>query len=169
MPRYKFAWINLPPALTKGLATDLGLDGLNPVEALHAAYGARPDETLVLDAWDSLRQHWLARDREALAAVVEELWHKPRDGYRTPWTTSEQLEWLGKRNNSSRLREVVLARFVALGESPVAAGRSVGPPTSPKATATRAPVVEKIRRGRWHREWAGLGMDPHATAEDLCG
>jgi hypothetical protein len=59
MPRYKFAWSNLPPELLKALVRDLQLDGSEPVEALRAEYGARPGEGFVLDAWDCLRDRWL--------------------------------------------------------------------------------------------------------------
>ncbi len=79
MPRYKFAWTNLPGALLMGLVRDLGLDRADPAESLRTAYGARPDEDFVRDAWPVLLDRWLARNSAARAAVVDGLWgSRPR-------------------------------------------------------------------------------------------
>jgi hypothetical protein len=85
VPSRNFAWSNLPPDLLKAIVRDLQLDSSNPAEAMSAEYGARPVDGFILDAWDVLRERWLAHDREALTAVVEELWQpSKRDGYRCP-------------------------------------------------------------------------------------
>jgi hypothetical protein len=117
VPRYKFAWTNLPPALLKGLVRYLALDGSDPGEALRAEYGARPTEDFVRAARSILEERWLARDPEALGAVVKDLWRpSSRDGYRLPSSPEDQLDWLAGRNSTSRLLEVLLAHFIAAGE-----------------------------------------------------
>ena len=122
MPRYKFAWTNLSPAVLKGLMRDLRLDGADAAEALRATYGARPTEGFVSDAWDSIRERWLAREPEVLDAVVRDLWRpNSRDGYLLPSTAKRQLEWLRKRNNAPRLRQIVLERVIAAGGRPAPA------------------------------------------------
>lgn len=120
MPRYKFTWANLPAFLLRGLQRDLGLDGPDPTEALRETYGARPNDTFVADAWDSLRNHWLSKDSAALASVVEELWRPgPRDGYLAPANPDQQFDWLRGRKKTARLRQAVLVHFIRFGEEPV--------------------------------------------------
>ena len=147
MPRHKFAWNNLPPALLRGLAIDLGLDHTDPVQALQAEYGPVPDETFVMDAWESLRRRWLARDPDCLAEVVRGLWVSARDGYRRPSSSKDQLEWLGRRNNAFRLREVVVRQFIVAGE------RS----TSQPGAGTEDPPAVRARRSAVAAETAGSG------------
>lgn len=109
--------MNLPAGLLRELARDLGLGGLDPAEAVGVQYGAFPTADLVLDAWDTLREHWLARDRKALAGVVNELWRPGQaNGYLRPTDYGEQLDWLRRRNNTPRLRSVVLSELIATGE-----------------------------------------------------
>ena len=62
MPDRNFTWSNLPPALLNGLAFDLELGPGDPEEALAKAYGIPPTEGLIRDAWESLRERWLADD-----------------------------------------------------------------------------------------------------------
>jgi hypothetical protein len=88
------------------------LDSSDPVQALEAEYGAVATEGLVAEGWVSLRERWLAHDAEPLGAVVGDLWQRSRDGYRLPSTTKQRLEWLRERNNTPRLREIVLGRFI---------------------------------------------------------
>ena len=52
MPRYKFAWSNLPASLLEHLRLSLGLPGPDAVTALRDLYGARPTEDFLADAWD---------------------------------------------------------------------------------------------------------------------
>lgn len=90
MPRYKFAWSNLPGPLLKQLRLGLGVQGPDAVTALGRAYGGRPTEEFVADRWEDLLEKWLAHDPEALTAVVRGLWRpNSREGYKTPATTRE--------------------------------------------------------------------------------
>jgi hypothetical protein len=83
----------------------------------------QPTEELVLDAWDSLREHWLAHDPAPLAAVVTDLW-QPGQGnsYLRPSTAGQQIEWLRRRNNT-RLpgggEAVIWCRQPASGGAPL--------------------------------------------------
>ena len=57
MPRYKFKWSNLLPSLLEALCRDLpDVDDYddNPAGALREAYGARPDEEFIREAWPTL-------------------------------------------------------------------------------------------------------------------
>ena len=147
MPRYKFAWENLSPAVLKQLARDLGLSGDSPAEALHAEYGARPDAEFVADAWEPLRERWLADDQKGLDAAVKALWRPgTRDGYRPPQTAEEQLDSLRERNNVPRLREVVLAQLIAAGESPNAPVGPVATPPSSTGPSSPAPRLSAARQ-----------------------
>jgi type I restriction enzyme M protein len=131
-----FAWTNLPAQLLKGLARDLQLSSSDAAGALGAEYGARPNEDFVAEAWEALRERWLARDPKALAAVVDALWRpSQRDGYRRPSTGKDKLAWLRKRNNAGRLREVVLSEFIAAGEGPVE-------PIASRRTGSRFVAIE---------------------------
>jgi SNF2 family DNA or RNA helicase len=145
LPRYKFSWTNLPPELLKELARDLGLDSPAPADALRATYGPTPEQSFVRDAWGTLREHWLAKEPNALAAVVNELWQAGQaNGYLRPADSSEQLDWLGRRNNTTRLRVVVLTQLVAAGERPDTA-RSPTTATQPGAsTSTLSVQIFKV-------------------------
>lgn len=60
LPRHGFKWINLPRALLSSLSRDLDLGNGDPAEVLRLAFGARPSDAFVREAWSSLRDHWLA-------------------------------------------------------------------------------------------------------------
>ncbi len=152
----QFAWTNLPTALLKGLARDVGLDTSDPVKALGAEYGAVPTEDLVADTLASLRERWLAHDPEVLGAVVGDLWQRSRDGYRLPSTAKERLEWLRGRNNTSRLREFVLRQFISAGQRPASerdpGGNKLGAFAPPRmtvlATNPSTPPEQVFLRGQ---------------------
>lgn len=161
MPRYKFAWANLPPALLAALAREWGLPSKgDTADALREAYGARPGEDFVRDAWDVLRDHWLARDPVALRAVVDGLWQPgPRNGYLSPVTQKARLEWVRKRNNSPRLREVVLEQFISAGEARHAEASSAAPRVNRETAASFS------RSGRG-RAKPGEARSPSSTPPD---
>lgn len=69
MPRYRFRWELLPAALIRRIARELQLDGVSAA-ALRKAYGTRPGDDFVRDAWPLLRDEWLAKDGPARRSVV---------------------------------------------------------------------------------------------------
>lgn len=116
MPRYRFAWDNLPPSLLAQLCEAMGLDG-EPAEALRASYGARPKEVFVQEMWSILLDAWLAADDDARTSIVELLQdHGLGDRSIDTATPSGQVSYLRSCRNSKTLREVVLAHFHFLGE-----------------------------------------------------
>jgi hypothetical protein len=117
VPRYKFAWTNLPPRLLKQLARQLNLSAADPAKALQQTYGARPTEEFVHQARPVLQSCWLAQDPGALAVVVNNLWRPDTPGgYLPPSGRQSQLDWLASRNSTARLCQVVLEQFIAAGE-----------------------------------------------------
>lgn len=117
MPRYRFRWEQLPGRLTRRLASDLQLDG-EPGTALRKAYGARPGEDFVRDAWPLLRDEWLAKDGPARRSVVTELRERRLGNPDLPvGNKQEQMEYLRSCRNSSTLRQVVLEEFRAAGST----------------------------------------------------
>ncbi len=67
MPRYKFRWSNLADELLDRLCRALFVDydGFALADVLSDAYGARPREDFVAEAWDVLRESWLHHDKES--------------------------------------------------------------------------------------------------------
>ena len=63
-----------------------------------------------------LEDRWLARDLVALGSVVKELWRPASGQYRFPETRQAQLDWLGSRNTTTRLCQVMAEQLVAAGE-----------------------------------------------------
>jgi len=117
VPRYRFRWEQLPGGLTRRLARDLQLDG-DPPSALRKAYGARPGEDFVRDAWTLLRDEWLAKNGPARRAVVTTLRERRLGDMALPIGNRQaQLDYLASCRNSSSLRQVVLDEFRALGSS----------------------------------------------------
>ena len=119
MPRYRFRWEQLPGRLTRRLASDLQLDG-EPGTALRKAYGARPGEDFVRDAWPLLRDEWLAKDGAARRSVVTALRERRLGDPDLPVANrQEQLDYLRSCRNSATLRQVVLEEFRAAGSTAV--------------------------------------------------
>ena len=111
MPRYRFRWEQLPSRLTRRLARDLQLDG-QPPAALRKAYGARPGEDFVRDAWPSLREAWLAKDGPALRSITTLLRERHLGDMKLPvGNRQERLDYLASCRNSSTLRQIVLDEF----------------------------------------------------------
>jgi hypothetical protein len=135
MPRYRFSWDNLPPALLRQLADDLGLP--QPVHrALQARYGARPGPYFVGDAWPTLIDAWLASDGESRELVVAELSARRLGGTAPARSAAAELGYLRSCADSAALREVVAAVFTAFGESD-----PVQMPVPSQATVTDNPIV----------------------------
>jgi len=135
MPRYRFSWDNLPPALLGQLAHDLGLP--QPAHrALQARYGARPGPAFVGDAWPTLIDGWLASDGESRELVVAELSARRLGGAAPARAAAAELGYLRSCADSAALREVVAAVFTAFGESD-----PVHMPVPSQATVTDNPVV----------------------------
>ena len=117
MPRYRFRWSNLPADLVAELCEQLFDDcaGFAPAEVLGDAYGARPKEDFVAEAWDTLREGWLHHDKESREWVVEALRVARReDGQIT--NCRAQMEYLRELSNAKTLRAVVLQAFIERGE-----------------------------------------------------
>lgn len=118
MPKYKFRWANLPTSLLDELCDGLFEDasGLDACGVLQGAYGARPKDDFVAEAWDLLREDWLHHDKPSRDRVVEtlrELRHE--DGRIT--NRRAQMEYLRELRNAKTLRSVVLQAFVEFGET----------------------------------------------------
>jgi len=142
VPRYKFAWTNLSPRLLEDLARHLGLDPADSPIALQQRFSARPTDEFVRLTRPALERTWLARDPAALAAVVRGLWRpSTRDGYLPPSDRQSQLDWLASRNSTARLREVVLAQFIATGER----NPDRSPPPAPRGPDPVAGEAGKLR------------------------
>lgn len=161
MPRYRFSWDNLPPALLDQLGSGLRLRP--PVgQALRERYGARPEPDFVRDAWPTLIKAWLANDDESRELVVSELQARGLGKARAPARSSAaQLYYLQSCPNSSALREAVAAIFTAFGES-----EDVLTPVPSETTAQDNPIVTP--------DWVPSGTDddadqpPTSLTEWLC-
>jgi hypothetical protein len=136
MPRYRFAWDNIPPALLRQLGSDLRLQP--PVAgALRARYGARPEHDFVRDAWPTLLDAWLALDRDSRELVIEDLRARGLGEAPAPGRpAAAQLDYLRSRRNSGSLQEAVAAVFTAFGES-----EAFRTPVPSETTAEDNPIV----------------------------
>lgn len=137
MPRYRFSWLNLPPPLLKQLGVTLDIKGAEVPEKLRSKYGARPTTDFVQELWPTLRDRWLANDRESRTAVIEQLKAGRLGAADTPVrSAAEQLEYLKSCKNQQSLREVVLGQFLSIGE--VTAGPAVAEQSGALAAAVSA-------------------------------
>lgn len=138
MPRFRFRWEQLPSALTRRLARELHLDG-EPASALRKAYGARPGDDFVRDAWPLLRDEWLAKDGPARRSLVTQLRERKLGGTDLPvGNRQEQLHYLSSCRNSATLRQVVVDEFRAHGSPAESNVRTE--PADPEDGRTRATV-----------------------------
>jgi type I restriction enzyme M protein len=81
-------------------------------------YGTPPDERFVRENWEVLLDEWLADDHAACPAVIAQLWKHVGYADRYPSGQHAEVAFLRTCNNSHRLRQVVLAEFLRLGERP---------------------------------------------------
>ncbi|MBA3798768.1 MAG: hypothetical protein H0X18_06670 [Geodermatophilaceae bacterium] len=136
MSRYRFRWEQLPSSLTRRLARGLQLDG-EPASALRKAYGTRPGDDFVRDAWPLLRDEWLAKDGPARRSVVTLLRERKLGGTDLPvGNRQEQLRYLSSCRNSATLRQVVLDELHAHGSQADSDVRTE--PADPEVVPTRA-------------------------------
>jgi len=149
VPKYRFKWTNLPEQMLRGVCRDLGLDG-DPAETLHVAYGARPSDNFVRDAWPSLRDRWLAKDGEARRFVVGELWQRGIGDEEQPGNREAEIAFLRSRNNARGLRQVVLSALIAWGERDASESQpsQQAPPKDP--TQPERPDHSSPDRFIWH-------------------
>ena len=113
MPRYRFAWSNLPKSLLRDLAEVLNLkSGEDVIEILREVYGSRPQETFIEDTWELLMETWLTEDEESR----EEIAGTMRDRNLGDIQISDDIEYLRSCRNTINLRRVVLPTFISLGE-----------------------------------------------------
>ncbi len=118
MPRYKFKWSNLGPSLLGALSRDL-LDAdpdEDPAATLRAAYGARPTEEFIRDAWPTLLDSWLRKTKDSREWIVEAL-REARGEKSSVSGRAAQMDYLTALNNSKKLREIVWAELIAVGEA----------------------------------------------------
>jgi hypothetical protein len=164
MPRYRFSWDNLPPALLRQLGIDLKLRP--PVdEALRERYGARPKSEFIRDAWPTLIDAWLAQDRGSRKLVVDEL-RARRLGNDTlpPRSVAAQLKYLESCRNSATLRKVVAAIFTAYGESD-----AFRTPVPSETTAQDNPIVTPDRAAAAQSDAAGDSLPPPTSLHGWLG
>jgi hypothetical protein len=142
MPRYRFRWENLSPALLTAICDSLGLSGENRVDTLRGSFGARPNPEFVRDAWPVLRDHWLDEDAASREAVLGKL-RKARLGSpdAAVGTQEEQMVYLHCWHNQQSLREIVLAQLLAVGES------STTPTTAHDTRLNGSPPIRRPSAG----------------------
>lgn len=159
MPRYKFQWANVPETVLKALVPEGAVAGEQAVTVLRSSFGVRPDEDFVRSRWEVLREGWLGRDEEARAAVVGQLWQLGvGDGDTLPAFPGAQMDFLRSCRNARRLREVVLERFIKLGEEgPERRSNELGtkPSGAEAAKSIAGPVPPKV------------GLPPNARGKQL--
>ncbi|SHN43991.1 T3SS (YopN, CesT) and YbjN peptide-binding chaperone 1 [Cryptosporangium aurantiacum] len=116
-----FDWASVPTRLAAELARELALEEAagGPAAALRATFGPAPRVDFVRIAWPILRDRWLATDADARADVVAGLRAAALGDHETaPRGAEAQLTYLRSCRNTGRLRQVVLDRFLELGEDP---------------------------------------------------
>lgn len=113
MPRYRFAWSNLPADLLSELAQALDVESHGDTAyALREIYGARPQEDFIEDTWELLREVWLAADDEARIEIATTL----RERGLGEESITEEVNYLRSCRNTINLRRVILPVFISLGE-----------------------------------------------------
>ena len=112
MPRFRFQWSNLSIELLRALTKELKLLDNNYTESLRSSYGARPKPEFVKDAWQVLLESWLLEDQNAQNNIAEALREKNLGDV----TINDNYAYLKTCRNTSNMREVVLAEFIAFAE-----------------------------------------------------
>ena len=147
MPRYRFDWAALPGGLLREVQRELGLTGPDPAAALKRAFGARPSDEFVKQAWGPLRERWIAKDPVVRKSVVSELRAKNLGRMETRVGTAKgEVVYLRSCRNSPTLRAVVLAHLLTGGE---------------ELRAPKVPAIEKANNRRSSplgssKAWASL-------------
>lgn len=115
-----FDWSTVPTRLAAELASELALEdaAAGPATALQVTFGSVPGVDFVRISWPVLRDRWLTRDADARADVVAGLRAASLGDHETPPRGAEaQLSYLRSCRNTGRLRQLVLDRFLELGEN----------------------------------------------------
>jgi hypothetical protein len=116
MPRYRFAWSNLPPQLLKSLGAAHAPDG-DPVNALRDRFGARPKPAFVRAAWPTLLKVWLPADSPSRQFVAEKMTSLSMGRNDSNIRSKQaQLDYLRSCRNTPTLHGVVLTAFLVAGE-----------------------------------------------------
>lgn len=145
MPRYRFRWDALPPAVLTGLAHDLVNGDADPAVSLRRAFGARPRDDFVRRAWPTLLEHWLADDPAARRSVTDALRDRRLGDYdASAGSKEDQLAYLRSCRNSTTLRSVVLREFLAFGERQAAVRREDTPSVHGTESAGGDEVDRKV-------------------------
>jgi len=116
LPTARFQWTNLPEPRLSQLAVALGLGSRDPGRSLRLAYGARPTHVFAQEAWPHLRAVWLADDDDLRVQIVQDLWQAGVGAGDFPQGREAETAFLTARNNTQRLREIVLTALLQLGE-----------------------------------------------------
>ncbi|GAA0273016.1 T3SS (YopN, CesT) and YbjN peptide-binding chaperone 1 [Cryptosporangium japonicum] len=114
-----FDWSSVPTRLAAELARELALEEAagGPAAALRATFGPVPRVDFVRIAWPILRDGWLVSDADARSDVVAGLRAAGLgDHEAAPRGADAQLAYLRSCRNNRRLRQLVLDRFLELGE-----------------------------------------------------
>lgn len=112
MPKYRFQWENIPSALIAKISAHLELQD-ELLDAIKSKYGARPKTEFVQDTWKILISEWLDQDTESLRLIAASL----RGLGLGDLGIEQDAQYVMSCRNTIRLREIVLERFIVLGES----------------------------------------------------
>lgn len=157
MPTARFQWTNLPGPRLSQLAVALGLGSRDPERSLRLAYGARPAHVFAREAWPHLRAVWLADDDDLRVQIVQDLWQAGVGAGDLPQGREAETAFLAARNNTQRLREIVLAAFLQLGQdSGGKEHQNVQTSTTDQPEVTSLPIWPGFK-DRWHRRPSGNG------------
>jgi hypothetical protein len=148
MPRFRFQWDNVPLPVRNALALHLQIPADTPQFVRH--FGKRPREEFIQVAWDVLQVHWLSNDQAATQRIVSQL----RDRGNGDPQISADMAFLASCRNTIGLRRIVLAEFIALGETgPTDVTLPGGPESAPAVlpqpaipTAATLPIHEQLRQ-----------------------
>ena len=162
MPKYRFNWTNLPPAVLRALRRDLTVgydDEADPADALREAYGARPDEEFIREAWPTLLRSWLPTATQPRERIVQALQEAHHDKALVKGRGA-QLAYLRDLRNAKRLRGIVWEEFVAAGQVEQSSNLDA------KGDADTSKKEEEIH-DRQPEEQAGKVNDSELTLADL--
>ena len=173
--------------LLEQIAYELGLDRDDPATALRKAYGARPKDAFIQDAWQLLQETWLDTDDDSREWIVDEL-RSAGLGRTDLGVRSKrgQFEYLGSCRNARTLREIVLSAFLYAGEPdvmdvptarpspadedlPVTTSQPVAEPSPPPRAGT--PIEERthVDLDKWVERLLGQAFGVHKVDRDSDG
>jgi hypothetical protein len=138
----QFSWAHVPEELTRELVRELALDDDVPAAAaLSKTFGEPPGTDFLRVAWRLLVPRWLGVDADARSDVVAQLRAAGLgDHEMNPRGHSSQLAYLGTCRNTVRLREIVLERFLEIGNPASSAGADAADAANDQVVSGAAPV-----------------------------